>query len=56
MNKSIFIYIYRKTCIFASPFLRSIIHIIIQVILPKIITYLDRTFEEKQNYINFKMN
>ena len=41
--------IYRKTCIFASLFLRAIINIFIQVIFPNIITYLDRTFKEEQN-------
>ena len=46
---------YRKTCIFASLFLRAIINIFIQVIFPNIITYLDRTFKEEQNDINFKM-
>jgi len=40
------------TCIFASIFLRNIF---IQVIFPNIITYLDRTFKEEQNDINFEM-
>ncbi len=33
----------------------TIINIFIQVILPKNIAYLDRTFKEEQNDINFKM-
>jgi hypothetical protein len=44
---------YRKICIFASLFLRAIINIFIQVIFPNMITYLDRTFKEEQNDINF---
>jgi hypothetical protein len=46
---------YRKTCIFAPLFLRTIINIFIQVIFPNIITYLDRSFKKKRNDINFKM-
>jgi len=45
----------RKTCIFASLFLRTYINIFVQVIFSKIITYLDGTFKEEQNDINFKM-
>ena len=36
-------------------FLQSIINIVIQVIFPNIITYLDRTFKEEQNGLNFKI-
>jgi len=36
-------------------FLQSIINIVIQAIFPNIITYLDRTFKEEQNGLNFKM-
>ena len=36
-------------------FFRTIINIIIHVIFPNIIAYLDRTFKEEQNDINFKM-
>ncbi len=42
-------------CILAPLFLRAIINIFIQAILPNIITYLDRTFKGKQNDMNFKM-
>jgi hypothetical protein len=42
---------YRKACIFASHFLRAFINILIQVIFPNIITYLDKTFKEEQNEI-----
>ncbi len=52
-STDIILSIYRKTCIFASLFLRAIVNIFIQVILPNIIVYLDRTFKEKQNEINF---
>jgi hypothetical protein len=31
------------------------INILIQVILPNSVTYLDRTFKEEQNYINYNM-
>jgi hypothetical protein len=44
---------YRKTCIFASLFLRAITNIFIKVIFPNMITYLDRTFEEEQNFKNW---
>ena len=44
-----------KTCILASIFLRAIINIFVQVIFQNSITYLDRTFEEEQNDINFQM-
>jgi len=43
-----------KTCIFALPFILTIINILIQVIFPNIITYLDKAFKKKQNDINFK--
>jgi len=36
-------------------FLRTIINIFIQVIFPKIITYLDRAFKMENNDINFIM-
>jgi len=36
-------------------FLQSIINIVIQVIFPNIITYLDRTFKDEQNGLNFKI-
>jgi hypothetical protein len=36
-------------------FFRAIINIFIQEILPNIIKYLDRTFKEEQNDIEFKM-
>jgi hypothetical protein len=36
-------------------FLKSIINIVIQVIFPNVISYLDRTFKEEQNGINFKI-
>ena len=36
-------------------FLQSIINIVIQVIFPNIITYLDRLFKEEQNGLNFKI-
>jgi len=36
-------------------FLRTIINIIIQVIFQNIIAYLDRTFKQEQNDINFKI-
>ncbi len=36
-------------------FLQSIINIVIQVIFPNIITYLDRTFKREQNGLNFKI-
>ena len=39
----------------SSTFLRAIMNIFIHVILPNNITYLDRTFKEEQNDINFKM-
>jgi hypothetical protein len=42
---------YRKTCIFASLFLRAIINIFIQVIFPNIIKYSDRTFKKEKNDI-----
>ena len=42
-----------KTCIFAS--FQAIINMFIREIFPNIITYLDKSFKEKQNYINFKM-
>ncbi len=42
--------IYRKTCTFASLFLRDIINIFILVIFSNIITYLDTTFKEEQNF------
>jgi len=45
---------YRKTRIFTSLFLRAIINIFIQVLFPNIITYLDKTFKDEQNYINFQ--
>jgi hypothetical protein len=45
----------RKACLFASLFFRAIINLFIQVIFLNIITYLDKTFKEGQNYINFKM-
>ena len=45
---------YKKTCMFASLFLRTIIHIFIQVIFPNFITYLDRTKEEQYD-VNFKI-
>ena len=55
-NKSLkFKNLYRKTCILAPLFLRAIINVFIQLIFPNTITYLDRTFKEAQNYINFKM-
>jgi len=44
----------RKAYIFASFFFRAIINIFIQVIFINIITHLDKTFKEGQNYINFK--
>ena len=47
--------IYRKTCILASGFIRAIINMFIQGIFPSIITYFDRSFKEKKNYIDFKM-
>ena len=43
-----------KTCIFALLFLWTIINILIQVIVPNIITYLDKAFKEEQNDIHFK--
>ena len=46
---------YRKTCIFASLFLPTIINIFIQVIFQNIMKYLDKTFKEEQNDINFKI-
>ncbi len=49
------LFICRKTCILAPLFIRATINISIQVIFPNIITYLDRTFKEEQNDINFKM-
>jgi len=36
-------------------FLQSIINIVIQVIFPNIITYLDRPFKKEQNGLNFKI-
>ncbi len=36
-------------------FLQPIINIVIQVIFQNIITYLDRTFKEEQNGLNFKI-
>ena len=44
-----------KTCKFESFFVRDIINIFMQVIFPNIITYLNRTFEEEQYDINFKV-
>ena len=49
-NFSIRIYLYDSHHIF----LRAIINIFIQALLTNMITYLDRTFLEKQNDINFK--
>ena len=43
-----YVFIYRKTCIIASNFVRTIINIFIQVLFTSIISYLDRTFKEKQ--------
>ena len=43
----------RKTCIFASLVLRAFINILIQVILPNVIIYLERTFKEEQNDNHF---
>ena len=48
-------FFFKAPHVFASLFLRIIINIFIQVIFPNIITYLDRTFKEELNYINFKM-
>jgi hypothetical protein len=36
-------------------FLQSIINIVIRVIFPNIISYLDRTFKEEQNGLNLKI-
>jgi hypothetical protein len=44
-----FIKFFIKAHIRKKPF------IVIQVIFPNIITYLDRTFKEEQNGINFKI-
>jgi hypothetical protein len=46
---------YRKTSILAPLFLRAIMNIFIKVIFTNNITYLDRSFKEEQNDINFKM-
>jgi len=43
-----------KTFVFASLYLRAIINIFIQVIFPSIMAYLDRTFKEEKNHMNFK--
>ena len=42
---------YRKTCLFASLFLRAVVNIFIQVIFSNIIKYLDKHFKEEQNDI-----
>ena len=55
MSRYFFNFVYRKAFIFASLFLRAIINKFIRVIFPNIISYLDRTFKEEQNDINFKM-
>ena len=52
---SFILYHYRKTCIFVSLFFRAIVSQFIQVIFPNFIKYLDRTFKEEQNDLNFKM-
>ena len=44
---------YRETYICASLFFQAIMNFFIQVIFPNIIKYLDRTFKEEQNKINF---
>ena len=44
---------YRKTGIFASFFLQTIINIFVQVISSNIKTYLDRTFKEEKHFILF---
>ena len=49
------VYVYRKKCKCATLFLQSIINIVIQVLFPNLITYLDRTFKEEQNGLNFKI-
>ena len=56
-NPAVFLFIfeYKKTCILASLFLRTIINMFIQMIFINIITYLDITFRRGKNHINFRM-
>ncbi len=46
---------HRKTFVFASNFLLGVIDTSTLVIFPNWFTYLDRTFQEEQHEINFKM-